>query len=40
MNEWYEENKFDVVVLVVVKVGGIYVNDFYLVDFLLENFRI
>ncbi len=40
VNEWYEENKPDVVVLAAAKVGGIYANDSYPADFLLENLRI
>ena len=37
---WYEENKPDVVVLAAAKVGGIYANDTYPADFLLENLKI
>ena len=37
---WYEDNKLDVVVLAAAKVGGIYANDTYPADFLLENLKI
>ena len=37
---WYEENKPDVVVLAAAKVGGIYANETYPADFLLENLKI
>ena len=37
---WYEENKPDVVVMAAAKVGGIYANDTYPADFLLENLKI
>ena len=37
---WYEVNKPDVVVLAAAKVGGIYANDSYPADFLLENLKI
>lgn len=37
---WYGENKPDVVVLTAAKVGGIYANDTYPADFLLENLKI
>ncbi|WP_413430190.1 GDP-L-fucose synthase family protein [Synechococcus sp. Cu2B8-bc1011] len=37
---WYTENKPDVVVLAAAKVGGIYANDTYPADFLLENLKI
>ncbi len=37
---WYEKNKPDVVVLAAAKVGGIYANDTYPADFLLENLKI
>ena len=40
VNDWYEENKPDVVVLAAAKVGGIYANDTYPADFLLENLKI
>jgi len=37
---WYQANKPDVVVLAAAKVGGIYANDNYPADFLLENLKI
>ena len=37
---WYKDNKPDVVVLAAAKVGGIYANDTYPADFLLENLLI
>ncbi len=37
---WYEDNKPDVVVLAAAKVGGIYANNTYPADFLLENLKI
>jgi GDP-L-fucose synthase len=37
---WYGDNKPDVVVLTAAKVGGIYANDTYPADFLLENLKI
>jgi GDP-L-fucose synthase len=37
---WYQANKPDVVVLAAAKVGGIYANDTYPADFLLENLKI
>ena len=40
VKRWYEEQKPDVVVLAAAKVGGIYANDTYPADFLLENLKI
>ena len=40
LKAWYEEQKPDVVVLAAAKVGGIYANDTYPADFLLENLKI
>ena len=40
MKAWYEQQKPDVVVLAAAKVGGIYANDTYPADFLLENLKI
>ena len=40
VNAWYEQQKPDVVVLAAAKVGGIYANDTYPADFLLENLKI
>ena len=37
---WYEKQKPDVVVLAAAKVGGIYANDTYPADFLLQNLKI
>ena len=37
---WYQANTPDVVVLAAAKVGGIYANDTYPADFLLENLKI
>ena len=40
VSAWYEQQKPDVVVLAAAKVGGIYANDTYPADFLLENLKI
>ena len=40
VERWYGEQKPDVVVLAAAKVGGIYANDTYPADFLLENLKI
>ena len=40
VNKWYIDNKPDVVILAAAKVGGIYANDTYPADFLLENLKI
>ena len=40
VERWYRENKPDVVVMAAAKVGGIYANDTYPADFLLENLKI
>ena len=40
VNAWYATNNPDVVVLAAAKVGGIYANDTYPADFLLENLKI
>ena len=40
VERWYVDNKPDVVVLAAAKVGGIYANDTYPADFLLENLKI
>ena len=40
VKRWYGESKPDVVVLAAAKVGGIYANDTYPADFLLENLKI
>lgn len=40
VNEWFAETKPDVVILAAAKVGGIYANNKYPVDFLLENLKI
>ena len=40
VERWYQDNKPDVVVLAAAKVGGIYANDTYPADFLLENLKI
>jgi GDP-L-fucose synthase len=40
VERWYEEHKPTVVVLAAAKVGGIYANDTYPADFLLENLKI
>ena len=37
---WFEENKPDVVILAAAKVGGIYANNTYPVNFLLDNLKI
>ena len=38
LKEWFSENKPDIVILAAAKVGGIYANNKYPADFLLENF--
>ena len=38
--QWFKENKPDIVICAAAKVGGIYANDTYPVDFLLENLKI
>ena len=40
VNRWYGDYQPDVVVLAAAKVGGIYANDTYPADFLLENLKI
>ena len=40
VERWYQVNKPDVVVLTAAKVGGIYANNTYPADFLLENLKI
>ena len=40
VSKWYEKNKPTVVVLAAAKVGGIYANNAYPADFLLENLKI
>ena len=40
VKDWYATNKPDVVVLAAAKVGGIYANDTYPADFLLDNLKI
>ena len=41
VNEWFGEKKPDIVILAAAKVGGgIYANNKYPVDFLLENLKI
>ena len=40
VEHWFVENKPTVVVLAAAKVGGIYANDTYPADFLLENLKI
>ena len=37
---WFEENKPNIVILAAAKVGGIYANNTYPVDFLLDNLKI
>ena len=37
---WYQKQKPDVVILAAAKVGGIYANNTYPADFLLENLKI
>ena len=39
-SEWFKKNKPDIVILAAAKVGGIYANNTYPVDFLLENLKI
>ena len=40
VSAWFKKNKPDVVILAAAKVGGIYANNTYPVDFLLENLKI
>ena len=40
VNSWYKTHKPDIVVLAAAKVGGIFANDNYPADFLLENLKI
>ncbi len=40
VNEWFEINKPDIVILAAAKVGGIYANNKYPADFILENLKI
>jgi len=40
VEKWFEENKPEIVVLAAARVGGIYANDNYPVQFILENLRI
>ena len=40
VNDWFEVNKPDVVIVAAAKVGGIFANDAYPADFLLENLKI
>ena len=40
VNNWFKENKPEVVILAAAKVGGIYANSHYPADFLLENLKI
>ena len=40
VNEWFEKNKPDVVILAAAKVGGILVNSLYPTNFLLDNLKI
>ncbi len=40
VSNWFREKKPDVVILAAAKVGGIYANNKYPVDFLLENLKI
>ena len=40
VKEWFKQNKPNVVIIAAAKVGGIYANDKYRTEFLLENLRI
>ena len=40
VKKWFEKNKPDVVILAAAKVGGIYANESFPVDFLLDNLKI
>ena len=40
VDKWFEVNKPEIVILAAAKVGGIYANDNYPVQFILENLRI
>ena len=37
---WFKDNKPEIVILAAAKVGGIFANDSYPVDFLLDNLKI
>ena len=40
VENWFKENKPDIVILAAAKVGGIYANEKYTADFILENLKI
>ena len=40
VKNWFKKNKPDIVILAAAKVGGIYANNTYPTDFLLENLKI
>ena len=40
VNNWFKENKPEIVILAAAKVGGIYANSHFPADFLLENLKI
>ena len=40
VNDWFETNKPDIVIIAAAKVGGIYANSSYPVEFLLDNLKI
>ena len=40
VNEWFEKNKPDVVILAAAKVGGILANSNYPADFIIQNLKI
>ena len=40
VQNWFKDNKPDVVILAAAKVGGIYANNYYTADFILENLKI
>ena len=40
VSQWFKKNKPDIVILAAAKVGGIYANNKYPLDFLLENLKI
>ena len=40
VSEWYKKNNPDIVILAAAKVGGIYANNFFPTEFLLDNLKI
>ena len=40
VKEWFNQNKPEIVILAAAKVGGIYANNKFPADFILENLKI